>query len=133
MLYQINLPDEIKDADGVLYEPTGEWRPAKKGEAVVNSYGNVDIASFDFSGSHIILRPKWQWPAWLKGWGFAMDKGGGIYFHVNKPRQTEFDWDSGDQIFCADDFPSIGIPVPSITDWTQPVVNPNWKQSRAGP
>ena len=45
------------------YEPTGEYRQAKTGEPWIDG-GRV--CSVPTNYAVIILREKWQWPAWLK-------------------------------------------------------------------
>jgi hypothetical protein len=124
MLYQINLPDEIKGADGVLYEPTGEFRCPKRGERFLESDGTVSNAVGDFRYANaIILRKKWQWPAWLKAKCIAMDESGLIYVYEKIPTLGRASWRNGGNYFCW--YPEILGPAPPITDWQTPIINPH--------
>jgi hypothetical protein len=124
MLYQINLPDEIKGADGVLYEPTGEFRCPKRGERFLESDGTVSNAVGDFRYANaIILRPKWHWPAWLKAKCIAMDKSGHIHVYGEMPTKGNCIWLSDGSLFRW--HPSMVGPAPPITDWETPIINPN--------
>lgn len=127
MKYLIELPDVIKDEDGNEYEPTGEFRKPKKGEHFFSVYSTVCVAIYDFSSeSHIILRRKWMWPTWLKGWGIAMDANGRIYVFAEKPIREIVTWQPINGGFVQW-VPEVLGPPPPITDWTKPILNPNYK------
>lgn len=124
----IELPDVITDADGNLYEATGEFRKPKKSEHYFSVYSNVCVANFDFSSeSHIILRRKWTWPEWLKGWGIAMDVNGSCFVFAKRPERNTYTWQPQDDSSFFRWCPEMLGPPPVITDWTQPVLNPNYK------
>jgi hypothetical protein len=124
MLYQINLPDEIKDADGVLYEPTGEWRCPKRGERFLESDGTANNAVGDFRYVNaIILRPKWHWPAWLKAKCIAMDENGCIWAYRDMPTRASQMWIGGGNTVRWHE--ALLGPAPPITDWQTPIINPN--------
>ena len=128
--YKIMLPRLVRD--GVEYEPAGEFRVPLDREYWLNACGEVSRnVNSNSVLPHAILRPAWKWPEWLGGWGFAMDKDGLIYWHEHEPRQRHSDWGMQDgRMFAASDIvlthPSFY--VPTITDWTQPILNPNYKE-----
>lgn len=129
--YQIELPDEIRDAAGNRYEPTGEWRRPKKGEWLLNIVGCAEKAAYDFEIHYYpILRPIWQWPDWLGGWGIASDIKGELYWYQKPARSVFNTWLSDSGPACSVDVIAAIHPSfvpPTITDWTQPVINPKWK------
>lgn len=67
------------------YEATGEFRLPLKGEAYLDKYGEVIIASYNYcgDGSYIILRKTWTPPACLKNAAaFAREESGEWYAHI---------------------------------------------------
>lgn len=140
MKYEIELPDEIKDEVGTMYEPTGEYRKPRPGDFfAANHYTSNDIEvksclRDNHAIARIILRPKWTWPSWLGGWGFTKGRGGYICW-TSEPvvkNSNEGVWQRyGDcEIVPADALKLIypGFIPPVITDWTKPVLNPNWNK-----
>lgn len=126
--YLIKFETPIVYVDGNQYEPV-EFRIPKKGEHFIRDDGVVWIGTCDHYQPRIILRRKWTWPEWLGGWGFAMDKNGEVFWYGAKATKGDtIEW-----VGCA------SMPVdriaklcptftpPTITDWTKPVLNPNWK------
>lgn len=135
MKYEIELPNEMLK-DGVAYEPTGEFRNPKKGEAIL-WLRSVTITGRDFDESepYIILRPKWVWPEWLGGWGFTKQLGRVSW--LSGPALIEgTTWRTyGDcEIVSADTLAMIypGFVAPRIDDLKQPIINPNWNKEDPG-
>lgn len=128
MKYTIELPDVIKDADGVEYEPTGEWRcPLNDERCIV--LGSVKVAEGWWREERIILRQKFLWPIGIGGWGFTRDRDSPVvFFHPCAPEIVGEGWRSGRFGAASADFMrAIGVSVPVITDWRVPVLNPNYK------
>jgi len=123
----IDLPDVIRDADGNEYEATGEYRAPNKGDWHLWGRTTPSIACRDMVGDYIILRRKWTWPAWLKGWGIAMDANGTCYAFATKPELSIYTWHPDEDGAFFRWYPEMLGPPPPITDWTQPVLNPNYK------
>jgi len=127
MKHLVELPDVIKDAAGNEYEPTGEYRVASNEWILVDGVA-VNTRAICNLNKYVILRHKWTWPAWLKGWGIAMDKNGRSFVYAEKVQQGSGGWDNGGNfisIVALLNFTDFTPPV--ITDWTIPVLNPNWK------
>lgn len=126
--YKIKLPRLVRD--GVEYEPTGECRSPRNGEWYLQPGWSPFQASFDYTDTdtYPILRPVWKWPEWLQGWGFAMDDCGNVYWFENEPIRGATMWNNNHGITIQSNaFDVLGIPVPEITDWRVPVLNPNYK------
>jgi hypothetical protein len=131
MKYEIELPDVLK-LDGVKYEPTGEFREPKHKEVFINVLGEVEEANHSFSGDkRIILRPVWTWPEELKGWGIVKSKDSKELFWFEAcPVRDSVCWVPAwktESVRLAVLCEAIGFTPPVITDWTKPIVNPNWK------
>lgn len=130
MKYLIDLPDVIKDADGNEYESTGEFRRTTgPDEWLLNINGVAERWSLarPSDGRYIILRRKWTWPTSLKGWGIAKDEGGDIYVYSAPAEMDDGIWFSTNEVFLEWIEEILG-PPPTITDWTQPILNPNYKE-----
>lgn len=132
MKVEIELPDELKDKNGNLYEPTGEYRVLKAEEFRLNSLGIV-VESFGQGGNpQIVLQPKWIWPRGLAGWGIAVDKNvNNLYWYEVEPKKLNDYWRNTTSKFLYIDS-DIKAMIPAlaylaITDWTKPVLNPNYK------
>ena len=123
----IELPDVIRDKSGNEYEATGERRPPKTHDTFLGVDCVAHVAAFDFRDNHIILRRKWTWPTWLEGWGIAMDANGSCFAFAKRPERSTYTWqpqyDGAFFRWC----PKLLGPPPPITDWTQPILNPNYK------
>jgi len=105
-----------------------EMRPPKCGEHYMSAFdrAGVSVANRDASDPRIIVRPTWQWPAWLKVPAIAMDKCGDWWAFNTIPtlHRSTHEW-IGE---CA--FELIGDEVdfspPPCTDWRQSLrLNPN--------
>jgi hypothetical protein len=76
MKYPIELPNEIKDSEGRLYEPTGEWRTACN-EWVLGSQSHAAIyIKGPTINAAIILRRKLTPLERLKAWRDNWSVGG---------------------------------------------------------
>lgn len=133
MQTQITITIELSEADAAKYEATGEFRKPLGGEYYFWDDGKIYQKSHSREAikEAFIFRPKpepYKWPEWLKGWGFAMDKGGKIYWYEDEPSMGNGKWNEKESEVCeVGFFATLGIPIPTITDWTKPVINPNWK------
>jgi hypothetical protein len=111
------------------YEATGECRCPCIGEYYL-SQDSAILAGFTFSAEkHIILRKKYVWPEWLKGWGFVRLKNRDVVELLIDPGILNCDgWDikCPRRYVVADTLKLMGVPVPDITEWDRPVLNPNY-------
>ena len=133
MKYEIDLPDLI-GPDGTRYEPTGEFRRTNKGEFYLYCDGLVYFADIPSTGLRHILRPvapPYEWPAGLRGWGWAMDANGMVFLYTNEPERNVTSWTCiatrGGVIAPLTVELITGHKPPQITDWREPVRNPNWE------
>lgn len=130
----IELPDVIKDDDGVEYEPVGEWRVPKIGEYYLDTECRVCIEK-EGRGAAIVLRKKFVWPEWLGGYAIAKDDGGGIWMYhqeieIDSHRWVQIDESpEGIKTFIQIQpwmFPTLDLDT-LLADWTKPLLNPNYK------
>ncbi len=140
MKYQIELPDEIKDSHGQVYEPTGEHRRPRTGEYFLVNHVQRDPSEADewaakraINDDHAIarpiLRPKWTWPSWLGGWGIAKDERGSAYWYEKPASCGKSQWSNTGTYQPVTQLQLLAptFTPPVISDWTKPVLNPNWK------
>lgn len=137
---QVPLPENFDDD----YELTGEFRRVCCGEHYLYFHldGSVSILRNTYidtktDSSHFIVKKKikYEWPMIngepMKGWGFAKDKDGVIYFYNAKPRKNGLVWFDGNtyntNIINAEALKELGIPIPEIPNWEKPVLNPYYK------
>lgn len=130
MKYLIELPDMLKDEKGNEYEPTGEFRVPVKDDVYMDQPDGVSRSTGTNIFARIILRPKWSWPAWLGGWGFAMDKSGMIWWYSRPTTRDSIGWITNALYLGVDNLRTLSptFTPPPIADWTVPVINPNWKK-----
>jgi hypothetical protein len=116
------------------YHAEAEFREPLSGEIFIDRYGLVCCSKDDtITYPRIILKKQYEWPSWCKAWGWCMDRNGSIYLHTS---ESSIDHTSGlwrtNSKFGTATYKGIiqklfDIPTPVITDWTQPILNPNWK------
>jgi hypothetical protein len=137
--YTIKLTYDLKlsKEDYEKYEPIGEYRKANKGEFYFNGDKIVQWSYDKTQGRYVIFKEKvkpYQWPMIndkpLAGWGFAKDKNGATYLYDKRPTKNRDVWLSGGSGLCTNcsKLIRLNIPVPEITDWEKPVLNPYYKQ-----
>lgn len=110
------------------YEFTGEIRQAVKGEFYyfLNGVdeGRLEQPVSSTAYKYPILRPKWEWPEWLKAKYIAMDQCGIWYAFDTEPRISDRSW-RGDGCYMLST-KSIDFTSPTCTDWKQSLrKNPN--------
>jgi hypothetical protein len=71
-------------------------------------------------GPRIIVRPAWQWPAWLKAPWIAQDRQGSWLSFNDEPLASErrdSGWDRNEEL-CLNS-PHIDFTPPPCTDWRE--------------
>ena len=86
---------EVECPEG--YEPAygkESFRPPKRGENyVLDGVGKVYTATFGFdTDRHLVVRPVWKWPKWLKARWIAMSRSGEWFAYQNEPRLSLENW-----------------------------------------
>lgn len=130
MKIEFNVPDRVECAHGV-YEPTGEYRTPATGEFYLSDTNTILQQNVDVFDR--VLRPiyhkVWVWPAYLNGWGFAMDQNGYIWWFEHPAEMETIRWmpSKGYTMPLAKLTTAIKLSPPTFIDWTTPVLNPNYK------
>lgn len=113
------------------FEAEAEYRVPKKGETYLDLGQSPPIvATHNWTCERrIVLTPAFVWPEWLKGWGIVADMDGCQWWCASEPSRGNGIWTSrGDVRSVKWLTPITTFTPPTITDWTKPVRNPNYKQ-----
>lgn len=118
---EIDIPDGYELAcDHMRHPKAGDWFLDSTDLSVVQS-------PCDRVGLRVIVRPAWQWPAWLKCDWVAQNKDGRIAIGTGQPEILERIWGAvpdGEVDYV--DAKCIAINLPPCTDWRQSLrLNPN--------
>lgn len=131
MKYEIELPDVMADVNGSQYEPTGEYRQPNPGEYFLDGENTVCyVGRSRLAARYPILKPKWTWPEWLDGWGFALDSDGSFYWYAEEPEEGESYWNPENITKAVPITDNTRLMLPSLpplpTDWKKPILNLNY-------
>ena len=110
------------------WEPVAFRHPCHKGDAWVDTFGDVERIDKGICGPRLIVRRRWHWPEWLTAEWIAMDFTGKWYGYANEPEIMGNGvmawWGNGG--VCNLSFTTFT--PPPCTDWTQSKRrNPNSK------
>jgi hypothetical protein len=113
-----------------------EMRLPKDGEMYVVDGGCVCVAEYDWQHLHrLIVRPTWQWPAWLKArWLWCCSDNTWFAGNSNNPPELmRWGWYTGGHTVLINDHEDLfDFTPPPCTDWRESLrENPNWKDGAA--
>ena len=93
---------------------------------------NIDPVKFKdkkHTDYRLLLRPAWQWPAWLKSRWIAMDDDVGWYAFSSRPHMLNNGWGGKCEFL---DSRLFDFTPPPCDDWTKSLrENPNWREENA--
>lgn len=122
---------DVPQLDGTEWEATGEFRHAKKEEPFWSD--GEYVGTGPTSMARIILRRRWEWPAWLEGMAaVARDKFGNNWYAYRSVPELGGDRWLGLYPVCVGQLPAFIAPHPDSVDWKETLtINPKWEARAA--
>lgn len=110
-----------------------EWeviaiRSVRVGDQYVSRCTSTVCKAHDaYDDPHIIVRPRWKWPAGLKCAAIAMDSDQMWWAYSSPPKQGGRAWITDDDVVQLFDWQ---VDLPHVSDWRESLrLNPNREES----